>query len=89
MRSAISGIPQEPSGFGGKVAGASVFADHDFSGLHYHIDGVALLERQFVGAGAGDDALDQVLADADYHMGHDVAEFQIDDRSRELIARRK
>src|ERR1700722_3369126 len=49
--------------------------EHYFCGFDYDGYRVANLEFHFVGAALGNDALDDVFADADDDVGHDAARF--------------
>jgi hypothetical protein len=51
----------------------SILLDHDFSGLNDRSDGVALLELKLVGAPSGDGTFNEVVADTDDYVGHDIA----------------
>jgi hypothetical protein len=49
-------------------------------------DRIALLEFQLVGATPGDGALYKVVADADDHMGHDIAQLNFLDFATQLVS---
>jgi hypothetical protein len=53
--------------------------DHHFSGFDDRADGVAYLQFHFLSAGASDDAFDEVVADTNGNVGHDVAELDFGD----------
>jgi len=63
-----------------------IFLEHDFGGFDDDRDGVADFEPHFVGAAAGDDAVDFVVSDFDDGVGHDRIEFEIDNFSTKLVA---
>jgi hypothetical protein len=52
----------------------------------YGSNGVTLFELQFIRASTRDRALDQVIADTNDHVGHDVAEFNFLDCSPQFIS---
>ena len=64
----------------------SVLLNHDFGSFDHGADGVALLEFEFVGAAAGDCALNQVLSDANHHVSHDIAELNFFDFSTQVVS---
>ena len=60
--------------------------NHNLGGFDDGDDGVALLELEFIGATAGDDALNQVVAHSNHHMGHDVTELNFFDFSAQFVS---
>jgi hypothetical protein len=62
--------------------------DQDLGGLDDRADGVADFQFHFLGAGASNDALDEVVANANGDMGHDVAELDFGDFADEAVASR-
>jgi hypothetical protein len=64
----------------------SVFLDHDLGSFDHSSHGVTLFELEFVGAAAGDGALDKVVADPNDHMSHDVAELKFFDFSTQFVS---
>ena len=65
----------------------SAFLNHHFGGLDDDFDGVALLQPQFFGAGAGDNAFDQIVADLDDDVRHDGADLYAFHDAGKLISR--
>jgi len=63
-----------------------IFLDHDLGGFDHGADRVTLLEFEFVGAAARDGALDQVVADPNDHMRHDIAELNFFDFSTQFVS---
>jgi hypothetical protein len=70
----------------GRALTRSVLLNHDFGGLDYSADRVALLELQFVGAAAGDCTFDQIVAYPHHHVGHDIAQQNFFDFSAQFIS---
>lgn len=64
----------------------SILLNHDFGSLDDGDDGITLLEFEFVSAAACDRALDQILADPDDHMSHDVAQLKFFNLSTQLVS---
>ena len=60
--------------------------DHDFGGLDDYADRIAFLQSKFFGAGASDDAFDQIVADFNNDMRHDGAELNGLDHAWKLIS---
>jgi hypothetical protein len=54
-----------------------ILLNHDFGSFHYGCDGIALLELQFVGTTACNDALDKVFSYTNHDMRHHVAEHDL------------
>ena len=61
---------------------------HHFRGLDHGGDGVADLEVHFFRAAPSDDALHDVAAHFDRHVGHDVSQLQLGYFANQMIARR-
>ena len=49
-------------------------------------DGISLLELEFVGATASDDAFDQVVPNTNHDMSHNVAELNFFNRSVQFVS---
>src|SRR5580658_4058393 len=62
-----------------------VFLNHDFGGLDHHAHRIALLQRQFFHAGAGDDTLDQIVTHLHHNVGHDAPDLDLFYDALELI----
>jgi len=62
------------------------FLEHDLGGLDDGADGVANFQLHFLGAGEGDDAFDEVIANTNSDVGHDIAEFYVCNLADEAIA---
>lgn len=62
------------------------FLNHDFGGFDDGADGVADFQFQFLGAGAGDDAFDEIVADLDGDVGQYVTELDFRDFADEAVA---
>jgi hypothetical protein len=64
----------------------SILLDHDFSGLNHRGDGIALLELKLVGAPSGDGTFNEIVADTDHHVGHDIAQLNFLDFSTQFVS---
>jgi len=64
----------------------SVLLNHNFGGFDDSGNGVAFLKLEFVGAAAGDGALDEVVPDPNDHMGHDIAQLNFFDFTAQFIS---
>ena len=71
------------------MAPSSVFLQHDLGRLDHNFDRVAFLERHLLGALAGDNAFDEVVAYANCNVSHYATKLKFLDVSFELIASRK
>jgi len=71
---------------GGGCSLRSVLLNHHLSCLDYGNDRVALLKLKLFGASAGNGAFDEVVADADDDVGHDVAELNLFDFSTQFVS---
>jgi hypothetical protein len=65
---------------------ASVILNHYLSRFDHCGDGVALFEFEFVGAAASDGALDEVVADPNDYMGHNIAQLNFFDFSTQFVS---
>jgi hypothetical protein len=63
-----------------------VLLQHHFGRLDDYGHHVALLQAQFFGAAACDDAIDQILAHADGDVRHDFAEMNFRHSAWQLIS---
>jgi hypothetical protein len=64
----------------------SILLDHHFSSFDDSGYGVAFFELEFVGAAAGDGALNEVLANPNDYMGHDIAQLNFFDFSTQFVS---
>jgi hypothetical protein len=64
----------------------SIFLNHDFGGLDYSGDGIALFELEFVGAAAGDRTLNQIVSDSHDHVSHNIAQFNFFNFSTQFVS---
>jgi hypothetical protein len=64
----------------------SVLLDHHFSSFDDGGYRVALLELEFVSTAAGDGALNEVVADPNDHMGHDIAQLNFFNFSTQFVS---
>jgi len=55
----------------------SIFLNHHLSGFDDGGNRVTFLKLEFVSAAARDNALDQVIADPDDNVSHDIAELKL------------
>jgi len=69
-----------------RITAGGLFFEHDFGGFDDGRDGVADFELHFVGAFFGDDAFDEIFADAHDDVGHDAAELELDDFALQAVA---
>jgi hypothetical protein len=65
----------------------SVFLNHHFASFNNRGDRVAFFQFEFVSAAAGNGALNEVIADPDDHMRHDVAKLNFFDGSTQFVSR--
>ena len=70
----------------GRAVSRSVFLNHDLSRFDHRADGITLLELEFVGAAPGDGTLDEVVADPNDNMGHNIAELNFFDFSTQFVS---
>jgi hypothetical protein len=70
----------------GRAVKRSILLNHHFSCFDHGGDRVALLEFEFVGAAASDGALNEVVADPNHDMGHDIAELNFFDFSTQFVS---
>jgi hypothetical protein len=64
----------------------SVFLNHHFGSFDDGADRVAFLEFEFVGAPAGDGALDKIVAHTNDDVGHDIAQLNFLDFSTQFVS---
>ena len=69
----------------GRTLKRSVFLNHHFGGFDNGRYGITLLELEFVSATSGDRTLNQIVADTDGDMGHDIAQLNFFDLPRSLF----
>jgi len=59
----------------------SILLNHDFGSFDNSGNGIAILQFEFIGAAAGDCALDKVVPDTNNHMGHHITQLNLFDCS--------
>jgi len=64
----------------------SILLNHDLCGLHYSGDGITFLKPEFVSTAASDGAFNEVVANTNHYMGHDIAELDLFYVSGQLVA---
>lgn len=60
--------------------------NHYLRGLYDGVNGIAFLELQFIGAAASDSTFDEIVADADDDVGHDIAQLDFFNRASQFIS---
>ena len=79
-----------PGGFNVRRFGAknvsSTLLNHHLGRFDDDLNGIALLQSQFLGAIARNHALDEIVPNLDDNVRHDIAHLDVLDRTRELIS---
>ena len=66
--------------------GSSTLLNHHLGRFDDDLNGIALLQSQFLGAIARNHALDEIVPNLDDNVRHDIAHLDVLDRTGELIS---
>lgn len=70
----------------GRAVNALVLLDHYLGGFDDGGNGVALFQLQFVSAAPRNRALDEIVANTNDNMGHDITQFDFFDFTAQFIS---